>query len=51
MSALKYALILGVVAYTGWGALVGVAVLGVGALMLPWIDPTRHLDPAKETVP
>lgn len=32
-------------AYTGWGALVGVAVLGVGALLLPWIDPARPLDP------
>ncbi|WP_375402135.1 APC family permease [uncultured Sphingomonas sp.] len=32
-------------AYTGWGALVGVTVLGLGALMLPWIDPARHLEP------
>ncbi len=38
-------------AYTGWGALVGVAVLGVGALMLPWIDPARHLGPANRTDP
>jgi amino acid transporter len=38
-------------AYTGWGALVGVAVLVTGALILPWIDPARQLDPAKETVP
>ncbi|WP_375429204.1 APC family permease [uncultured Sphingomonas sp.] len=38
-------------AYTGWGALVGVAVLGLGAIMLPWIDSARHPDPAKEPVP
>lgn len=33
-------------AYTGWGALVGVAVLGVGALMLPWLDPTAPKETA-----
>ena len=33
-------------AYTGRGALVGVAVLGLGALLLPWIDPARPLENA-----
>jgi amino acid transporter len=33
-------------AYTGWGALVGVAVLATGALLLPFLKPTPQKEPA-----
>jgi basic amino acid/polyamine antiporter, APA family len=34
-------------AYTGWGALVGVAVLATGALLLPFLKPATMKEPAR----
>ena len=34
-------------AYTGWGALVGVAVLAAGALLIPFLDPASVKEPAR----
>lgn len=37
-------------AYTGWGALVGVVVLGVGAALLSWLDPSPRPAAQEEIV-
>jgi len=34
-------------AYTGWGALVGVAVLATGAVLMPFLDPASVKEPAR----